>query len=107
MKLDNFLAIMLVTILGIVTPAYSGSTAMQANIANKAIQQAKVAQNKAALIGGEWRDTEKLIQASQDAVQKGDFTLAISLATQAQQQGILGYKQAVQQKNLKFPVYLQ
>jgi hypothetical protein len=75
--------------------------------AGPAIRRAEIAQEKAATVGSEWRDIEAMIQAAQDAAQRGDFALALQLATTAQQQGELGYQQAIQQRHLQFPAYLQ
>ena len=75
---------------------------------NSAIMHAEAARKKAASVGGEWLDTENMIQAARAAFHKHDFVTARHLATEAQLQAELGYKQAMeQQQQLDFPAYLQ
>ena len=74
--------------------------------ANTAIEKAETARKNANAVGGEWRDTNELIQKAQDANQKGDFNIAIELANKAQHQGELGYQQAIKDKNATFPNYM-
>ncbi len=73
----------------------------------QAIEAAIAAAKKADSVDGEWRDTGKIIKDAQAAADKGDYTNAVKLAKKAQQQGELGYQQAVSQKELKLPSYLQ
>lgn len=75
--------------------------------ATQAIADADAARKKAASVAGEWRDTGKMIKKAKGLVAKGDFSAAIKLAGKAQQQGELGYDQAVAQKQLRLPSYLK
>jgi len=73
----------------------------------QAIQAAEAARKKAASVKGEWRDTGKMIKSAQKALKAGDYEKALKLAKKAHQQGELGYKQAVSQKELRMPSYLK
>ena len=75
--------------------------------AEAAIAAAEAARANAASVGGEWRDTGKMIKSAQAAAKKGDFAGAVKTANKAQRQGELGYEQAVSQKELKMPSYLK
>ena len=75
--------------------------------AESAIAAAEAARKKAASVGGEWRDTGKMIKQAKAAVKKGDLKKAVKTARKAQRQGELGYEQAVSQKELKMPSYLK
>lgn len=63
-----------------------------------AIDAAKAAKKKASSVDGEWRDVSKLIKQAEKALKEGDSDAAIKLAAKAQQQGELGYEQAIDQK---------
>lgn len=54
--------------------------------AQNAINEAKLAAEKAAAAGAIWRDTEGLLKQAEDALKAGDCTKAISLANQARSQ---------------------
>lgn len=72
----------------------------------KLITAADEARKHAASVGGEWRDTGKMIKKAKGLLKKGDFVAAAKLANKAAKQGHLGYEQAVSQKDLKMPSYL-
>ncbi|MES9831059.1 MAG: hypothetical protein ABW157_17315 [Candidatus Thiodiazotropha sp. LLP2] len=72
----------------------------------KLIDAADAARKHAAEVGGEWRDTGKMIKKAKALMEKGDFVGAAKLANKAAKQGHLGYEQAVSQKTLKMPSYL-
>lgn len=72
-----------------------------------AIDKAEESRNKAAGVGGEWRDTASLIEEAQALAAKGDYGAALRLANDAFRQGELGYQQAVQEKNAGFPAYMR
>jgi hypothetical protein len=72
-----------------------------------AIEKAEDARQKAASVGGEWRDTGKLIKQAQEAAKSEDYATAIKLANEAFRQGELGYQQAMSQKNAGFPSYMK
>jgi nucleoid-associated protein YgaU len=63
--------------------------------AEKTIASAKAAIKKAASVGGEWRDTGKILKRAQAAYDKGDYAGAMKDAVKAQRQAELGYKQAM------------
>lgn len=87
----------------------SGSAAADSGAAAKAeqaIADAEAARKKAASVGGEWRDTGKMIKEAEDLVKTGEYDKAIKLANRAMRQGELGYEQAVAEKNAGFPSYV-
>ena len=73
----------------------------------KMMRAAEAAQAAAASVGGEWRDTGKMLDKAKKAASDGAYDKAIAIANQARQQGELGYKQALAEKNAGFPSYLQ
>jgi len=75
--------------------------------AEQAIAAAEKAKKKAASVSGEWRDTGKFIKQAKAAMKKGDFKKAVKLANKAEHEGHSGYQQAVSQKQLRMPAYLQ
>lgn len=76
------------------------ATAPQAELDVPAlIAQAEEAANKAASVGGEWRDTRKFIDDAKKALEKNDLDTAKKLAKKAKKEGDLGYDQGVAQKN--------
>jgi hypothetical protein len=74
--------------------------------AEQAIADAEAARKKAASVGGEWRDTAKMIKEAQDLVKSGEYDKAIKLANSAKRQGELGYAQSLAEKNAGFPSYM-
>jgi hypothetical protein len=72
----------------------------------KLIDAADAARKEAASVGGEWRDTGKMIKKAKELLGKGDYVAAAKLANEAAKQGHLGYAQAMSQKDLKMPSYL-
>lgn len=72
-----------------------------------AIEQAEAARKKADSVGGEWRDTAKLIKQAQAAAKEGNHAEAIKLANTAYREGELGHQQALSQKGADFPAYLK
>jgi len=77
--------------------------------AQAAIDKADSNRKHAASVGGEWRDTGKIIKKAQAALKSGEFDKAIKLARKAELQGNYGYDQAVSQhsvKNLTSPAYM-
>ncbi|MEJ2621183.1 MAG: SoxXA-binding protein [Candidatus Thiodiazotropha sp.] len=72
----------------------------------KLIDAADSARKQAAEVGGEWRDTSKMIKKAKALLEKGDFVAAAKLANKAAKQGHLGYEQAMSQKELTLPSYL-
>lgn len=74
--------------------------------AEAAIAAADAARKKAASVGGEWRDTGKMIKKAEAAMKSGEFDQAIKLATKAEHQGELGYAQAMEETDAGFPSYM-
>ena len=74
-------------------PAFAAS-----DKADAAIAAAIAAADRAASIGGEWRDTRSIIKEAKAAAAEGDNATAIKLAKKAQEQGELGYAQADRQR---------
>lgn len=81
----------------------TGTTASFAstNDVDIAIQEAVAAIDKAKSVGGEWRDSRKLIDKAQKAAEAGDEKKALKIAHDAKLQGELGYEQALSQKDAK------
>lgn len=83
----------------------SGATPMAASGSagksdyEKAIKAAMEAENKAASVDSEWRDTGKLISQAEEAAAKGDYAAATKLANKAMKQGENGYAQGKGQKD--------
>jgi hypothetical protein len=72
-----------------------------------ALSDAQAARKKAASVGGEWRDTGKIIKEAKAAAEMGDYETAMKLADKAQKQGELGYEQAMSQQDAGLPDYLK
>ncbi len=95
MKTKMLLASLLVTgtmTLGCATAGSSGDY-------DTAKSEAKAAQKKAASVGGEWRDTGKILKQADKAAAAGDTAKAVKLANKAKKQGEMGYQQAMDQAN--------
>ena len=58
---------------------------------------AKEAQKQAASVGGEWRDTGKMIKKAEALLKEGKAEEAAKMAEAAEAQGMLGYMQATSQ----------
>lgn len=65
--------------------------------AEAAIAAAKEAQKQANSVGGEWRDTGKMIKKAEKLLKEGKTKEAAKLAQEAEAQGMLGYMQATSQ----------
>jgi type II secretory pathway pseudopilin PulG len=97
--------IALALILGGLLVAGTASAADKA-AADAAIAAAKSAQKAAAAVGGEWRDTGKIIKKAEAAAAEGNFADAVKQAKTAEQQGMLGKEQALSQVGVGNPKYL-
>ena len=107
MQIKRKLSVMVLAgLLAAGSPLVNAAAPTEADAAN-AIAAAEAARDKAASVGGEWRDTGKMIKSAQAAAKKGDFAAAVKTADKARRQGELGYEQAVSQKELKMPSYLK
>ena len=69
--------------------------------AEAAIAAAKAAQKSAGAVGGEWRDTGKMIKKAEKLLKEGKTKEAAKLAQEAEAQGMLGYMQATSQTKAK------
>lgn len=65
--------------------------------AENAIAAAKAAQKHAASVGGEWRDTGKMIAKAEALLKEGKTEEAMKMAEAAEMQAMLGYIQATSQ----------
>ncbi|MGB0713889.1 MAG: SoxXA-binding protein [Gammaproteobacteria bacterium] len=75
--------------------------------ANAACKAADESRAKASGVGGEWRDTGKLIKKGAEAAAAGDFAKAVKACNEAALQGKLGYEQATSQKDIGTPAYMK
>jgi len=73
------------------------TTAMAGHQAVEAIAAAKMAQKKAASVGGEWRDTGKMIKKAEKLLADNKWEDAAKLAKKAEAQGMLGHAQSMHQ----------
>ncbi len=73
------------------------ATATAGHQAVEAIAAAKSAQKKAASVGGEWRDTGKMIKKAEQLLADDKWEEAVKLAKKAEAQGVLGHAQAIAQ----------
>lgn len=71
-----------------------------------ALAAAKAEIKKASAVGGEWRDTGKLLKKADKAAADGDYGTATKLAEKAKFQAIKGQEQAASQVNAGNPAYL-
>ena len=79
----------------------SGASLISANAADMspeaAIAAAKDARKQAKSVGGEWRDTGKMIKKAEALLKAGKTEEATKMAEAAEAQGMLGYMQATSQ----------
>ena len=82
-------------------PSGKVTAGLEEALINKAvmphIKAAKAAQKKANSVGGEWRDTGKMIKKAEKLLKEGKAKEAAKLAQEAEAQGMLGYMQATSQ----------
>lgn len=78
---------------------FSSAYLTSANAADPvaAIATAKDAQKQAASVGGEWRNTGKMIKKAEKLLKDGDADKAAKLAEAAEAQGMMAYIQATSQ----------
>lgn len=94
-KLASFAAILLVT--GCATTSEPKMDA--AMDYESLLKEATASVKKAGSMGGEWRDSGKLLDKAQAAAKAGDVEKAIKLLKKAKDEGDLGYAQASSQQN--------
>ncbi len=91
-KLQKLLLVACVAVSGV-----SLSVPAVAGAAEDAIAAAKAAQKQAGMVGGEWRDTGKMIKKAEKLLAGGKAGEAEKLAQEAEAQGMLGHIQATSQ----------
>ena len=99
----KFHSLMATVILSSALAAGCASTSSTQNTAaeaefNQAMAAAEASQDKAASVGGEWRDIGKIMKQAREAAASGDYDKALSLAETARLQGEIGYDQAMSQQ---------
>jgi hypothetical protein len=109
MRIKSFLQFTIAALLlgASLTPVLAAD-ATDSNVAKaqQMIEKAEAARKQAASVDGEWRDTGKIIDEAKAELAKGQVVTAMKLAAEAHKQGVLGYQQAVSQRELKMPSYL-
>ncbi len=90
--------LLLAASLAILGASFAGSAL--AGPAEDAIADAKEAQKQADSVGGEWRDTGKMIKKAEELLAEGKAAEAEQLAREAEAQGMLGYMQATSQSDV-------
>ena len=94
-------------VFAIALPATAADKAAPDPTVTAAIEAAEAANKKAASVGGEWRDTGKMIKGARTAAMEGDNAKAGKLAATARFQAESGYEQAMSQKKMGTPSYLK
>lgn len=94
------------TLLAATFTIFSSGYLSTANAADAvaAIAAAKDAQKQAGSVGGEWRDTGKMIKKAEQLLKEGKTEEAAKLAEKAEAQGMLGYMQATSQTKDKLHI---
>jgi predicted small secreted protein len=93
----NLKTLLLSAALAIFSTGYLASTNAGDMSAEASIAAAKEAQKQARSVGGEWRDTGKMIKKAEKLLKEGKTKEAAKLAQEAEAQGMLGYMQATSQ----------
>ena len=90
--------LLLATSLALTSGAYLGSAqAADMSSAESAIATAKEARKHAGSVGGEWRDTGKMLKKAEALLKEGKYDEAMKMAQEAEAQAMLGYIQATSQ----------
>ena len=105
MKIRSFPLGFFAATLMVAIPATNAWSATRAD-AEAAIAAADEARKQAASVGGEWRDTGKMIKKATGLLDTKEYTKAISAANKAKKQGELGYEQAIAEKDAGLPDYM-
>lgn len=91
--------------------ALAGEVAPQsedkATVAEAMIDAAEEARQKAASVGGEWRDVGAMIKSAKTLAGAGEFDQAIEVASTAKFQSEMGYEQAMAERGADFPEYMR
>ncbi len=93
----TILALAAATLLGTGCATQTASKPADAEQAAAAIAAAETSRAAAAAVGYEWRDTAKMIADAKKAAEEKDFSKAVKLAREAEQQGKNGVAQHQQQ----------
>jgi len=78
----------------------------KAALAESMIAAAEAAREKAASVGGEWRDVGDMLKSATTLAGAGEFDQAIEAASAAKFQAERGYEQAMTEKDAGFPDYM-
>ncbi len=89
--------LLLATSLALASGAYLATAGAADMAVENAIAAAKDARKQAASVGGEWRDTGKMIKKAEQLLKQGKNEEAGKMAAAAEAQGMLGYMQATSQ----------
>jgi hypothetical protein len=109
MRIKSFLRFTIAALLlGASLAPIMAADASDPNIAKaqQMIEKAEAARKQAASVDGEWRETAAMIEQAKSELTKGEVAASMKLAAEAHKQGVLGYQQAVSQRELKMPSYL-
>lgn len=79
----------------------------EATVAEAMIAAAETAREKAASVGGEWRDVGGMIKSAKTLAGAGEFEEAIEVASTAKFQSERGYEQAMAERDADFPSYMR
>ena len=92
-----FKTLLLTTVIAVFGSGYLASANAGDMSAEASIAAAKEARKQANSVGGEWRDTGKMIKKAEKLLKEGKTKEAAKLAQEAEAQGMLGYMQATSQ----------
>jgi len=92
------------TVFAVLTGAFTTTAIAAGMSAEEAIVAAKEAQKQAQSVGGQWRDTSKMIKKAEKLLKEGKSEEAAKLAQEAEAQGMLGYMQAISQTSDKLHI---
>ena len=105
MRMKTMSSLVLASLIGCAPLA--ANAAVDAAASKAAIAAAEDARKTAANVDGEWRDIGKTLKKATKAAKAGDHATAVKLADKARDQAEMGYQQAVGQKDVGFPSYMQ
>ena len=89
--------LLLATTLTLSAGTYLATASAADMSAETAIASAKDARKQAISVGGEWRDTGKMIKKAEALLKEGKTKKAAKMAQAAETQAMLGYMQATSQ----------
>jgi outer membrane murein-binding lipoprotein Lpp len=81
------------------TDAQSSTPAAEMAAFQKSYNRVEEAVERADSVGGEWRDTSKLMKSAKAAAEAGDFTKAQKMLDEAMTEAEMAYDQAMAQKD--------